>query len=310
MWIWNQYLLKLKMVIKKKKSQDICYWVGGGTGKSTVTQAMTYKWAKRELWDDKFDLVFHLECRHLNPEKSTTKNLATLLMKHHDQDFIKIKKIENDLLSFIITNQKRVLLIIDGLDELNGWEDAVKCPQKERVIIRDMSEESSIPFLLLSLITRDVLGDSYVFVTSRPTQAVKMSWFSSVFVALGFNEEAIDSCTFAVCDYNRDCHRKVLSYICDRTVLHSHCVVPLNCVFLSSLLYKKIANQSEGSVGIDSLSQMYIWFILDIIHKDTEVENRFTDMTEDHVSSLRALAELAADSMLQGESKIIFDNED
>ena len=35
---------------------------GPGTGKSTVTQMLCYQWGNRELWNNRFSLVFHLEC--------------------------------------------------------------------------------------------------------------------------------------------------------------------------------------------------------------------------------------------------------
>ena len=56
---------------------------GPGTGKTTISQTLSYRWGIRELWDEKYDFVFHLTCRKLKAACNTRTNILQLLMKHH-----------------------------------------------------------------------------------------------------------------------------------------------------------------------------------------------------------------------------------
>ena len=56
---------------------------GPGTGKTTISQTLSYRWGIRELWDEKYDFVFHLTCRKLKADYKTETNILQLLIKHH-----------------------------------------------------------------------------------------------------------------------------------------------------------------------------------------------------------------------------------
>ena len=132
-------------------------------------------------------------------------------------------------------------------------------------------------------------------------------------MALGFDEDAIDSCSFAVCENNREIHRKLMEFMRHRSQLYSHCVVPLNCILLTAMLYRELRRASGGQtqdITLNSLSQLYVRAVLHIIHKDRDVRNMFTGITPGQKSTLRALAKMAAEALLAENSQIIFTDED
>ena len=100
---------------------------GPGTGKTTISETLSYRWGIRELWDDKYDFVFHLTCRKLKEYcKSDSKetNILKLLLEHHPPG--KKNNISEELYQHIKAYPEKVLVIIDGLDELTGWKEFIK----------------------------------------------------------------------------------------------------------------------------------------------------------------------------------------
>ena len=82
------------------------------------------------------------------------------------------------------------IIIIDGLDELIAWDSVVQDPI--RTIARSIKTEEAIPMLFYSLIYCNLLYFCKVLVTSRRTEAINTSLLSTVIVALGFDEEAVN----------------------------------------------------------------------------------------------------------------------
>ena len=121
-------------------SSQVLLLGGPGTGKTTISQTLSYRWGIRELWDEKYDFVFHLTCRKLKEDCSESKetSILKLLMKHHRTESKNniptqnITNLEEELYQHIKSYGDRVLVIIDGLDELEGWNEVVK--KQEEVV--------------------------------------------------------------------------------------------------------------------------------------------------------------------------------
>ena len=81
----NTQTLCLQNLLSKSTKSSTLIYGAAGTGKSTVTQKIASAWATRELWDDKFDLVFHFECRQMTSmiKQKQKINIENLLMKFH-----------------------------------------------------------------------------------------------------------------------------------------------------------------------------------------------------------------------------------
>ena len=149
-----------------------------------------------------------------------------------------------------------MLIILDGLDELSQWEETFKLSDSIRESVKSLTQKAMVPNIIYSLFSGELLPESYVFATSRPIQTINSKWFSAVYVALGFDEDAIDSCIFAVCGYDRELHRKLMSFVSERPVLYSHCVVPLSCVLIAAILFEEFQDGSEEST-INNISQRW-----------------------------------------------------
>ena len=98
-------------------SSEVLLLGGPGTGKTTISQTLSYRWGIRELWDEKYDFVFHLTCRKLKEDCKTETSILQLLIKHHPTQ----ENIQEELYQHIKSYADRILVIIDGLDELEGW---------------------------------------------------------------------------------------------------------------------------------------------------------------------------------------------
>ena len=302
-------LKNLFMGLPEEKSPRILLYGSAGSGKSTTSQTIAYQWGCKELLNNKFDFIFYFECRQLTSLIKQGRNMSLEELIHHNHwhDTLTDTGMKKDLYQYVTQHQERILFIIDGLDELFHWDLVVN--DKYRIKVLNMKAQAEIPVVLYNLIYGSLLYFCKVLVTSRPTETINTSLLSRVIVALGFDEDAIDECSFAVCDYERDIHEYITDFLLHRPQLYVHCVVPINCVLLTAILYRdKLLGREEDDM-IDRLSQLTTRIILDIIHKrsETQTGGRFL-LGETQQRSVRALAALAADGMLS--SKIIFDGAD
>ncbi|XP_066917867.1 uncharacterized protein [Clytia hemisphaerica] len=85
----------------------------GGIGKTTLLEMLTYKWAKGELDAEvNIDFVFKFTCRNLNTISSQFTNVRELFELKYPE-VMKLTSFD-DLMEI----SERVLIVIDGLDEL------------------------------------------------------------------------------------------------------------------------------------------------------------------------------------------------
>ena len=83
-----------------------------GIGKSTLIDMFTFKWAKKELRCQDFAFVFKFTCREINEIAEEVNNLENLFKRMFPDVF--------DLVSLqdLSGVSERILIIVDGLDEL------------------------------------------------------------------------------------------------------------------------------------------------------------------------------------------------
>ena len=193
----------------------------------------------------------------------------------------------------------RVLVIVDGLDELEGWDEVFwkhNRKGKAKVTIR---ENKSVPELIYNLVFGKTEEKVEVLVTSRPIESITKSGFSRALYALGFNEDAIDECSFALCK-GKD-HGELMKIVREeRPNLYYLCVVPLNCVLLCSRLIK---NRNS----IRSLTDLSLSIVATCIHsREDYTDSDEYKFTPDQKQLLRSLARLAFQQFLL--YNLIFNN--
>ena len=231
-------LQNLFVGLHEEKTPRILLYGSAGSGKSTTSQTIAYQWGCKELLNNEFDFIFYFECRQLTSfiKNNEKFSLEELIQRFHCPDMFSDDQTKEDLFNFITHHQERILIIIDGLDELIGWDSVVQDPR--RTMALSIKTEEDVPLLFYSLIYGNLLYFCKVLVTSRPTETINSSLLSTVIVALGFDEDAIDECSFAVCEYKRDMHEYITQFLLHRPQLYVHCIVPINCVLLTALLYR------------------------------------------------------------------------
>jgi len=133
-----------------EKGEDVMTLVEGspGIGKTTFCLKLAYDWANENaattLTFPKFELVLLLKCRDI--ETDIMDAIVEQLLPEDVED-----KTREKLLDFIrdIHNQERILIILDGLDEL---------PQKSKHHVDKLLDRRILPFCYMVATTRQEKG--------------------------------------------------------------------------------------------------------------------------------------------------------
>ena len=114
-----------------------------GLGKTTLCQKVAYDWAKRRQEADrhflKFDVVFLLTCRNI--ESGLWESIDDQLLPWDIE-----KEERNQFFKFVRDNQSKVLLVLDGLDEL---------PPHSTSFLSDVMQGRELPECYLLTTQRD-----------------------------------------------------------------------------------------------------------------------------------------------------------
>ena len=280
---------------KKGSSNRVLLLGGPGTGKTTISQTLSYRWGIRELWDEKYDFVFHLTCRKLKEDcksESGVTSILKLLMKHHPPNK-KYHTKQEELYQHITLYGDRILVIIDGLDELEGWKEVVrKLNQEDKEEGRGkptIRTKHPVPELIYNLAFGRIEEKVEVLLTSRPNESIKPSHFQKSLYALGFNEDAIDECSFALCHMKEEKHTQLMKLIKDkRPSLYYLCVVPLNCV----LLWSHLLEDRDSITSLTDLSLNIVKACMES-RKDGQSDDSTPDTIKYQKNLLQSMAKLA-----------------
>ena len=295
----------LPNLFRKPDSTSVLIYGARNTCKSTVTQMIARSWASGDMWDDRFDLAFRLECRRMrsmirNKDKLT---LVELLVKYH---FSSLSTRQQDGLQRCLqNNQERVLIMLDGLDELDEWDQVFN--DENREIITRVTHSAEVHVLLYNIISGKLVPDTHRIITSRPIESIDTRMYSEVILASGFDRDGIDECSFDICGWDKVAHTKIEAILNANPNLYTYCTVPLNCMMCCQILHKDI--RLKGTSEITSLSHLSVRIMLDIIGVDYEVNNNI-QFTMSQRNTLCCLARLAANSLLRSTSTLPFTTKD
>ena len=174
-----------------EKGEDVMTLVEGspGIGKTTFCLKLAYDWANENaattLTFPKFDLVLLLKCRDI--ETDIMEAIVEQLLPEDVED-----KTREKFLDFIrdIHNQERILIILDGLDEL---------PQKSKHQVDKLLDRRILPFC-------------YVVATTRQERELKCEIISF----LTFFYRSKDSQRMIVLSISRNISQVLVQVICQR----------------------------------------------------------------------------------------------
>ncbi|KAK6473317.1 protein NLRC3-like [Huso huso] len=270
-----------------------------GSGKTTVAKKLIQEWAKDP---QPAKIVFVFTFRELNLI-TDPKSLKELLSSHYSH----LKPV----LSQILTDPSRILLILDGLDEFRFplvFEKTPKCTDPD--IPQRVSE------VVVNLLNRNLLPGLSVLVTSRPHAVCKIpqKHVGNFYKILGFSESQQKE-YFGKSSPTPEAAEEIWGYISAHRPLFLMCHIPAFCWITVTALREKVAFK-ETRENLATVTEIYCRFLKAILvfHGDQKAGSHIQSLlaAPESLSSLRRhlkdLGALAFKGLI--EKRFIFDQAD
>ena len=213
-----------------------------------LTKKLLHQWKGNEdvFWHDKMVILFQL--RKFNEGNVSFRDM---ILKGEGIDIDDFEKV----LNFIFSNQKKTVLIFDGLDELTVDSELLNTG-----VTGISSPNEKVPaFLLLKkLVNGEMLRGLTILVTSRSTakDVFRVLHFTRTVEILGFFEEQIKDYVCKFCKHDMDTAKKVWDHIKTSGELLSLCYVPVNSYIVCLTLKESITNEETFDVP-KTLTELY-----------------------------------------------------
>ena len=227
-----------------------------GIGKTVLSKEIAYQWAVKKLLKFK-KFVFLLFLRDPNLQNMVIlENLTQYLCNNNKRG--------SELSEYLLqTEGKDLTIIFDGYDE--------------------MSEEDRNNSLVAKIISRNVLPECDLVITSRPTASLHLRDMADCRVeVLGFTEEdRLDYVQQALKGSN-DKIKVLQSYLQSNSTINALCYVPLNMTILLCL-FEDINSSQNNTLNVESVkevglpntqTEMYENFILMTITRCIKKSNK------------------------------------
>ena len=228
-----------------------------GIGKTLFCEKFLRDWAcNRRLLNTElhFDFAFLLKFRRFNSEEKLS--LRDLLER---SEFTSAECLDDELLSYMLENPEKLLILFDGLDEFSdissfGANQPV-CPRSEQPM--------PLPALFYNIVKGNLLDGATVLTTTRPTTVSNLTRFPfhGTFEILGFASEQVKEYVenFTKNAAKNDTGKKIWQHISTNMNIFSLCYIPVNLFIVCSCLLEVLnfENLSTG-VGLPTkLTQIY-----------------------------------------------------
>ncbi|PIO25456.1 hypothetical protein AB205_0174870, partial [Aquarana catesbeiana] len=263
-----------------------------GIGKTMTSKKIMLDWASGNLYHDKFDFVFYLNCREINTISGTI-SLVGLLS-------IACGLSSDDLMSILKDpgSQRKLLTIVDGFDQLR-WT-----LEEESEVCLDISMETHKEIILRRLLSKQVLPQSSLIITTRSLAMKKLNTFihdSRNVEIQGFTSEDREEYVHKFFGKKEDAD-KVISIIKENEVLYTMCAVPVTCWVVCTAMKQKIRKDlsSIQCITMTSIYLLYLEVLLTHHSKEQSVHRKQT--------CLKKLCALANQGVLN--KQILFEEKD
>ena len=279
-----------------------------GIGKTLFCEKLLRDWASnRRLLNTElhFDFAFLLKFRRFNSEEKLS--LRELLER---SEFTSAECLNDELLSYMLENPEKLLILFDGLDEfsdISSFANQPVCPRSEQPM--------PLPALFYHIVKGNLLDGATVLTTTRPTAVSKLTRFPfrRTFEILGFASEQVKEYVenFTKNAAKNDTGKKIWQHISTNMNIFSLCYIPVNLFIVCSCLLEVLnfENLSTG-VGLPTkLTQIYqmatklFFFRHNKQYRDKRLRRK--DIESKHwPSEFKPLARIAFDGIR--ERKLIF----
>ncbi|XP_074854068.1 NACHT, LRR and PYD domains-containing protein 3-like isoform X1 [Carettochelys insculpta] len=261
-----------------------------GIGKTMTAKKIMLDWAAGKLYRKNFDYVFYINCREIN--KNTERSVADWVLDNCPNRKGPIKE--------IFKKPEKLLFIIDGFDELNSLPD-------DNSLCTDPPEKP-VKTILCRLLRKEVLKESFLLITTRPTaleklkQNVKFPRYAEI---MGFSvDERKEYFHKFFCDKNRA--TKAFNFVKENETLFTMCFVPIVCWIVCTVMKQQMERREELTQTSKTTTSVYLLFLSNLlIHNGNEFEKI---STQESKTILWKLCSLAADGILK--QKVLFEEGD
>ncbi|XP_036598605.1 NACHT, LRR and PYD domains-containing protein 12-like [Trichosurus vulpecula] len=259
-----------------------------GIGKTTLAIKVMLDWAEGKLYQERFDYVFYLTCRELNPLGERKMNFADLIASDWPGPQAPMTE--------IMSHPERLLFIIDGLDELK-----FPCNEHRYDLCKDWKQPRPVPILLSSLLRKTMLPEASLLLTTRLTALGKFS-------PLLENPRHVEILGFSVeqrkeyfCKFfrDKDLGKKAFSLLEDNDALFTMCSVPLMNWIVCTCLKQQDERGQDPIQALKTTTALYMCYLSNLIIPDDK------DFIHQH---FRSLCGLAAEGIWG--KKLLFEEED
>ncbi|XP_033930757.1 protein NLRC3-like isoform X2 [Pseudochaenichthys georgianus] len=249
-----------------------------GVGKTFSVQKFTLDWAEG-LENQDVSLVIPLSFRELNLIKDEQYSLLRLLHVFHPT----LQKVTAEQLAVC-----KVLLIFDGLDEIRLSLDF-----RNKKVVSDVSQQSSVNVLLTNLIRGKLLPSALVWITSRPAAAnqIPPECVDRVTEVRGFTDAQKEE-YFRRRSSDEDLSSRIISHIKSSRSLHIMCQIPVFCWITAAVLDRMLTTDQRGELP-KTLTDMYSHFLL------VQTKRKKQKYEEGHETSPQQLTEADRELLLK-----------
>jgi GTPase SAR1 family protein len=239
-----------------------------GIGKTALTKQIMQEWKMAETKFGKGQLLIRLEFRMFNHEEKKKLNLSTLFSYGSGVAPTAKGEIFQDLYQFIQMNQEKIIVIFDGLDELNL--DLDNCWQEEEKTDNNPDLIMPVFCLYVKLIRGVFLPDITIITTTRRTAEERYqplnTHFDKQLEILGFTETEIENFVIEYCKPDQEQSSKLCDIIKQSAELLSICYIPVGCKIVCLTLTESVSNQGQETVSL-TMTEIYRRYICIVLHE-------------------------------------------
>ncbi|XP_078491010.1 uncharacterized protein LOC108950749 [Ciona intestinalis] len=217
-----------------------------GIGKSTLTKIIAKHIVKDKTMKPDAEFIFPISLKNFNPDKEIS--LLEFLLhdswsewNHSDE--------ENQALIQFLYNNPNVLLLIDGLDELNTSQ------VNKRSYTCQLNSKETPEVFVKNLLMGKLLPNAVKVITSRPGQFYELHPDYRQYLVTevrGMDKPARKNLTKQICgEANLENVEKLLA---ERPNLDALCYIPVHCIQIVACLHSSVSLGRE----INSMTQVFI----------------------------------------------------